>query len=60
MEKSNKTESSSNASLFSFLLLGFAFDKSASKSKTSLVMLLVFILLFGGLALFLVKMAGAQ
>ncbi|WP_233009646.1 hypothetical protein [Rheinheimera faecalis] len=60
MKKSNKTEGSSNASLFSFLLLGFAFDKSVPKSKTSLVMLLVFILLFGCLALFLVKMAGAR
>jgi hypothetical protein len=60
MKKCNKTESSSNASLFSFLLFGFTFDKSAPKSKTSLVMLLVFILLFGGLAVFLVKMAGAQ
>lgn len=59
MEKSNKTQGSSNASLFSFLLFGFAFDKSAPKSKTSLVMLLVFMLLFGGLALFLVKRAGA-
>jgi hypothetical protein len=60
MKKGNKTQGSSNASLFSFLLFGFAFDKSRPKSKAPLVMLLVLTLLFGGLAVFLVKIAGAQ
>lgn len=60
MKKDNKIEESSNTSLFSFLLFGFSFDKSMPKSKTLFVWLFIFVLLFGGLALFLVKMASAQ
>jgi len=60
MKKDNKIEGSSNISLFSFLLFGFSFDKSMPKSKALFVMFFIFVLLFGGLALFLVKMASSQ
>jgi hypothetical protein len=60
MKKDNKIEESSNFSLLSFLLFGFSFDKSMPKSKTLFAMIFIFVMLFGGLALFLVKMASVQ
>jgi hypothetical protein len=60
MKKDNKVRENSNISLFSFLLFGFSFDKSAPKSKTLFAMLFIFALLFGGLILFLIKMASVR
>ena len=60
MKKDNKIEESSNISLFSFLLFGFSFDKSMPNSKALFLMLFIFVLLFGGLVLFLLKMASVQ
>ncbi|WP_041421470.1 hypothetical protein [Shewanella sediminis] len=37
----------------------FGFAESAGNSKTLIIMLIIFIVLFGGFALFLMKMANA-
>jgi len=60
MKKDNKTDEKSNISLFSFLLFGFSFDKSAAKSKTFFITLFIVALLFGGFVLLLIKMANGQ
>lgn len=54
-----KQESKDNALLATGLLTEFAFLQSLIKSKTLFVMCLIRIAIFGGLGLFLYKMAGA-
>lgn len=61
MEKNQnqKETDKANVLMATGLLTEYALFKSATQSKTLTIMLIVGLILFGGFALFLFKMAGA-
>ena len=59
MDNNKKETDKTNLLMATGLLTEYALFKSASESKTLTIMIILGLILFGGFALFLFKMAGA-